>query len=369
MPSQPRFREPGYSPGPQPGFAPSGTPAGGYGPNGAPASGGPVVGGPAVDLNEALTRPLNGGLVGGGPVNAGPLDGGPASWRGGTGGPEPGGQYRLPNGRRVPHAPSAPFRPPGPAGERGASQCGAGSRPGPARRQLDRAPRPQAPSCPPPGADRGPQASRRVPPGPSGTPGPSGPAGPMGGGPAPGSAGFTRSCSGPAEPVPREWVPVERVQEGSGAGGPRADGRGSWERLQAQAPAGGREGSGSAEREGPAGPVDPAAEERRSPRNAGGHRAGGGQHRPGRAQSFARDLRALRAGAQLDYPEMAEASHYEMKTLASAAGGLRLPTLPVAVAYVRACGGNLAEWEDRWQKLAADHRGSGEETAGRRRRP
>ena len=41
-----------------------------------------------------------------------------------------------------------------------------------------------------------------------------------------------------------------------------------------------------------------------------------------------------------------------MKTLAAAAGGLRLPTLPVAVAYVRSCGGNLAEWEDRWQKLA-----------------
>jgi hypothetical protein len=49
---------------------------------------------------------------------------------------------------------------------------------------------------------------------------------------------------------------------------------------------------------------------------------------------------------------MAEVSHYTMKTLASAAGGLRLPTLPVAVAYVRACGGNIAEWEERWQKLA-----------------
>jgi hypothetical protein len=42
-----------------------------------------------------------------------------------------------------------------------------------------------------------------------------------------------------------------------------------------------------------------------------------------------------------------------MKTLASAAGGLRLPTLPVAVAYVRSCGGSVAEWEERWQKLAA----------------
>jgi hypothetical protein len=69
-------------------------------------------------------------------------------------------------------------------------------------------------------------------------------------------------------------------------------------------------------------------------------------------EAFARDLRTLRAQAGLDYPEMAETSHYEMKTLAAAAGGLRLPTLPVAVAYVRACGGGIAEWEERWQKLA-----------------
>ena len=74
---------------------------------------------------------------------------------------------------------------------------------------------------------------------------------------------------------------------------------------------------------------------------------------PDGLEAFARDLRTLRAQADLDYPEMAETSHFEMKTLASAAGGLRLPTLPVAVAYVRACGGNVAEWEDRWQKLAA----------------
>jgi hypothetical protein len=91
---------------------------------------------------------------------------------------------------------------------------------------------------------------------------------------------------------------------------------------------------------------------------------------PDGLEAFARDLRTLRAQAGLDYPEMAETSHYGMKTLASAAGGLRLPTLPVAVAYVRACDGNIAEWEDRWQKLAdkitADvakkHRSDGEET-------
>jgi hypothetical protein len=73
---------------------------------------------------------------------------------------------------------------------------------------------------------------------------------------------------------------------------------------------------------------------------------------PDGLESFARDLRALRAKAELEYPEMAETSHYTMKTLASAAGGLRLPTLPVAVAFVQACGGSVAEWEERWQKLA-----------------
>ena len=73
---------------------------------------------------------------------------------------------------------------------------------------------------------------------------------------------------------------------------------------------------------------------------------------PDGLEAFARDLRALRAKADLDYPQMAEVSHYEMKTLAAAAGGLRLPTLPVAVAFVRACGGNVADWEERWQKIA-----------------
>jgi Helix-turn-helix domain len=73
---------------------------------------------------------------------------------------------------------------------------------------------------------------------------------------------------------------------------------------------------------------------------------------PDGLDAFARDLRALRGKAELDYEEMAERSHYTMKTLASAAGGLRLPTLPVAIAYVRACDGDIAEWEDRWHKLA-----------------
>ena len=59
----------------------------------------------------------------------------------------------------------------------------------------------------------------------------------------------------------------------------------------------------------------------------------------------------LRSKVGLDYPDMAEKSHYTMRTLASAAGGLRLPTLPVLIAYVNACGGDVAEWEERWGRL------------------
>jgi hypothetical protein len=68
--------------------------------------------------------------------------------------------------------------------------------------------------------------------------------------------------------------------------------------------------------------------------------------------AFARDLRVLRSKIGLDYPDMAEKSHYTMRTLASAAGGLRLPTLPVLIAYVNACGGDVAEWEERWGRLS-----------------
>jgi hypothetical protein len=74
--------------------------------------------------------------------------------------------------------------------------------------------------------------------------------------------------------------------------------------------------------------------------------------------TFARDLRLLRANAGLDYPAMAEKSHYTMRTLASAAGGLRLPTLPVLIAYVQACGSDVAEWEDRWAKLGKSKTGA-----------
>jgi len=74
--------------------------------------------------------------------------------------------------------------------------------------------------------------------------------------------------------------------------------------------------------------------------------------------AFARDLRVLRSKAGLDYPDMAEKSHYTMRTLASAAGGLRLPTLPVLIAYVQACEGDVGAWEDRWAKLGKSKKGA-----------
>jgi hypothetical protein len=134
--------------------------------------------------------------------------------------------------------------------------------------------------------------------------------------------------------------------------GPRAD---AGPRMDTAGPRvdAGRERTGTAEQPRPSGPVikqrEPAVPDDRpaTPGQAVASIA------PDGLEAFARDLRTLRAQAGIEYPEMAETSHFEMKTLAAAAGGLRLPTLPVAVAFVRACDGNVAEWEERWQRLAA----------------
>ncbi|MFC5824198.1 helix-turn-helix domain-containing protein, partial [Nonomuraea insulae] len=68
---------------------------------------------------------------------------------------------------------------------------------------------------------------------------------------------------------------------------------------------------------------------------------------------FASELRKLRQDAGgLTYRAMARRAHYSPATLAQAAAGDRLPSLPVALAYVEACGGDAEEWRARWQ--AAD---------------
>ncbi|MEV6026419.1 hypothetical protein [Streptomyces sp. NPDC052036] len=51
---------------------------------------------------------------------------------------------------------------------------------------------------------------------------------------------------------------------------------------------------------------------------------------------------------------MAQRSGQGASTLSQAAAGERLPTLPVVLAYVRACGGDLGEWEERWREAASE---------------
>ncbi|MFF5408330.1 hypothetical protein ACFY8K_35975 [Streptomyces misionensis] len=76
---------------------------------------------------------------------------------------------------------------------------------------------------------------------------------------------------------------------------------------------------------------------------------------------FAADLRKLRdkAGAP-PYRKLARAAHYSSTALADAASGRKLPSLPVTLAYVRACGGDTAEWEQRWHRLSAELARTGE---------
>ena len=70
---------------------------------------------------------------------------------------------------------------------------------------------------------------------------------------------------------------------------------------------------------------------------------------------FAIGLRELRTSAgSPTYRVLARRAHYSAATLAEAAGGKSMPSLPVALAYVRACGGNEAEWEQRWRDTAAE---------------
>jgi len=77
---------------------------------------------------------------------------------------------------------------------------------------------------------------------------------------------------------------------------------------------------------------------------------------------FAADLRLLRVKAgSPPYRELARRAHYSASTLAEAASGRRLPSLAVTLAYVQACDGDVAEWEERWRRaieeLAADNSG------------
>ncbi|MBL1073652.1 hypothetical protein JK358_04530 [Nocardia sp. 2] len=69
-----------------------------------------------------------------------------------------------------------------------------------------------------------------------------------------------------------------------------------------------------------------------------------------RLSAFAEDLRSLRAAAgNPSYRRMAGIVMYSPSVLSEAAGGYRLPTLPVTLAFVKACDGDIGAWERRWR--------------------
>lgn len=77
-------------------------------------------------------------------------------------------------------------------------------------------------------------------------------------------------------------------------------------------------------------------------------------------QRFAFGLRELRAEAGGGtYRELARRAGYSVTTLSQAAAGDRLPTLPVTLAYVGACGGDLTLWEERWKQAVDQAAGDG----------
>ncbi|MEU0804752.1 helix-turn-helix domain-containing protein [Streptomyces sp. NPDC005970] len=75
----------------------------------------------------------------------------------------------------------------------------------------------------------------------------------------------------------------------------------------------------------------------------------------GPVQRLAFELRKLRAEAgSPTYRAMAARTDHGASTLSQAAAGERLPSLPVVLAYVQACGGDPEEWEERWRQAAAE---------------
>jgi hypothetical protein len=71
---------------------------------------------------------------------------------------------------------------------------------------------------------------------------------------------------------------------------------------------------------------------------------------------FLADLRGLRDTAALEFDELSARAHYPSEVLKEAECGPSLPSLPILAAYVRACGGDVPEWEERWRRLGVESR-------------
>ncbi|MGH3753789.1 MAG: helix-turn-helix domain-containing protein [Pseudonocardiaceae bacterium] len=85
--------------------------------------------------------------------------------------------------------------------------------------------------------------------------------------------------------------------------------------------------------------------------------------RTGPQAAFAVELRQLRELAGVTYRELAQRAHCSHGALCEAARGQRLPTWEVTQAFVKGCGGDLQQWQARWQAAAAGGAGSGTATA------
>jgi hypothetical protein len=74
----------------------------------------------------------------------------------------------------------------------------------------------------------------------------------------------------------------------------------------------------------------------------------------GPVQQLALALRKLREDSgNPPYHVMATQAHYSRSALARAASGAALPSRNLVLAYVRGCGGDQAEWDQRWAAAAA----------------
>ncbi|MBP2336118.1 hypothetical protein JOF41_002296 [Saccharothrix coeruleofusca] len=72
----------------------------------------------------------------------------------------------------------------------------------------------------------------------------------------------------------------------------------------------------------------------------------------GPLQAFAHGLRELRYRAgEPSYRDLARKAFVSAGALSEAAGGKKLPGLATTLAYVRACGGDEREWEQRWLRV------------------
>ncbi|BEL06152.1 hypothetical protein Q0Z83_043430 [Actinoplanes sichuanensis] len=80
----------------------------------------------------------------------------------------------------------------------------------------------------------------------------------------------------------------------------------------------------------------------------------------GPVQRLAAELRELRRQAgNPGYRRLSAEAGYSVTALANAAGGQRLPSLPVTLAFVRACGGDPQTWENRWRQASAEWTAAG----------